>query len=111
MTLRDILSPNPRLSREEYELAASIGRRRYAVRGALRMARWLALLSVVIFGFRGTSGEGWAQLITLRVGFEVLALIVACSAFVGYTTYALTWRALHRMYARGDGTDGRDSTE
>lgn len=103
MTLRDILSPNPRLSREEYELAVAMGRRRYAVRGALRMARWLALLSVIIFGVRGTHGEGWAKLLTLRVGFEVLALIVVCSAFVGYTTYVLTWRALHQMYARANG--------
>ncbi|HEY5218349.1 MAG TPA: hypothetical protein VIJ16_01010 [Gemmatimonadaceae bacterium] len=98
MNLRDLLSPNPRLTKGEYELATAIGRKPYAVRGALRMARWLAMLSVVIFTVRAYSGEGWSKLLVPHVAFEVLALLIVCSAFVGYTTYALTWKALQQMY-------------
>jgi Ni,Fe-hydrogenase I cytochrome b subunit len=98
MTLRDLLSPNPRLTRQEYELAESMGRKRYAVRGALRMARWLLTLSVVILGVRGYLAGNWAMMFTPRVALEVAALVVLCSTFVSYTTYALIWKALHRMF-------------
>ena len=98
MSLRDLLSPNPRLTKQEYDLARAMGRKRYAVRGGLRMARWLLLLSVVILGARGYMAGNWARLLTLRVGLEVLALVVLCSVFVGYTTYALIWKALTQMF-------------
>jgi hypothetical protein len=98
VSLRDILSPNPRLTRQEYELAQAMGRKRYAVRGGLRMARWLLLLSVVILGARGYTAGSWDRLLTIRVGLEVLALVVVCSLFVAYTTYALIWKALHQMF-------------
>ncbi len=98
MSLRDILSPNPRLTQQEYDLAQAIGRKRYAVRGGLRMARWLLMLSIVILGARGYTAGNWERLFTPRVALEVLALIVACSAFVAYTTYALIWKALAQMF-------------
>ncbi|HEU4990432.1 MAG TPA: hypothetical protein VFT41_11655 [Gemmatimonadaceae bacterium] len=103
MSLRSILSPNPRLTREEYDLAQRLGRKGYAVRGALRMARWLLMLSVVILGAKGYTSGNWALMLTWRVAGEVFALIVACSAFVGYTTYALIWKALGRMFGPGLG--------
>ena len=98
MSLRGFLSPNPRLTRQEYELAQAMGRKRYAVRGGLRMARWLLLLSIVILGARGYMAGNWERLLTVRVGLEVLALVVVCSVFVAYTTYALIWKALARMF-------------
>lgn len=100
MSLRDFLSPNPRLSREEYELAETLGRKRYAVRGGLRMARWLLLLSLLILGMRGYTRGDWQTIVSVRVGLEVVALTVLCSLFVAYTTYALIWKALHQMYGR-----------
>lgn len=98
MSLRSILSPNPRLTREEYELAQSEGRKAYAVRGGLRMARWLLLLSVVIFGAKGYTSGNWAMVFNTRVAIEVVVLVIGCSCFVGYTTYALVWKALVQMY-------------
>ncbi len=98
MSLRGILSPNPRLTREEYELAQALGRKGYAIRGGLRMARWLLLLSVAILGARGYMAGNWERLLTVRVGFEVLALVIVCSMFVAYTTYALIWKALTQMF-------------
>ena len=98
MSLRSILSPNPRLTQEEYELAESMGRKAYAVRGGLRMARWLTGFSILILGTRGYMAGNWAKLLTVRVGLEVLALVVFCSLFVAYTTYALIWKALHQMF-------------
>lgn len=103
MSLRDIISPNPRLSQREYEVAQSMGRKRYAVRGALRMARWLLLLSIVILGLRGYMVGNWTHMLNLRVAAEVFALIVVCSAFVGYTTYALVWKALQQMFGGKSG--------
>ncbi len=108
MTLRDLLSPNPRLTRAEYDLAESMGRRRYALRGALRMARWLFTLSVVILAVRGHMAGGWLRLFTPRAALEVAALIVLCSGFVAYTTWALVWKALHQMY--GPRLDGSAAT-
>ncbi|HEX8726468.1 MAG TPA: hypothetical protein VF737_13855 [Gemmatimonadaceae bacterium] len=104
MSLRDILSPNPRLTRQEYELAQAMGRKRYAVRGGLRMARWLVMLSVVILGARGYTSGNWAPLFTWRVAAELFVLVVVCSAFVGYTTYALVWKALNQMFGPKPGT-------
>ncbi|MDE3129077.1 MAG: hypothetical protein KGL38_13795 [Gemmatimonadota bacterium] len=98
MTLRDFLSPNPRLTRQEYELAQAMGRKRYAVRGGLRMARWLLTLSVVILVGRGYLAGDWARLLNLRVALEVALLVALCSLFVAYTTYALVWKALCRMF-------------
>lgn len=98
MTLRDLLSPNPRLTQEEYELSVAMGRKRYAVRGAVRMARWLLTLSIVILGVRGYLAGNWAQMLNPRMALEVAALVVLCSAFVAYTTYALIWKALHQMF-------------
>ncbi len=103
MSLRDILSPNPRLTQREYEVAQSMGRKRYAVRGALRMARWLLLLSIAILGLRGYMVGDWAHMLNLRVAAEVLAMVVVCSAFVGYTTYALVWKALQQMFGKKPG--------
>jgi hypothetical protein len=100
VSLRDLLSPNPRLTQKEYELAMAMGRKRYAVRGGLRMARWLLGLSVVILGARGYTMGNWTQVLTGRVAVEVGALIVVCSVFIAYTTYALVWRALVRMFGR-----------
>jgi hypothetical protein len=98
MSLRDILSPNPRLTQKEYELAQVIGRKRYAVRGGLRMARWLFLLSVLILGARGYTTGNWSMVLNARVAIEVVLLVVVCSCFVGYTTYALIWKALVQMF-------------
>jgi hypothetical protein len=98
MTLRELLSPNPRLTQAEYDIAIAMGRKRYAVRGGLRMARWLLVLTVVILGARGYTTGNWAPILTLRVAAEVAALVVVCSTFVGYITYALVWRALAQMY-------------
>ena len=98
MTLRDFLSPNPRLTRQEYELAQAIGRKRYAVRGGLRMARWLLTLSIVILIGRGYLAGDWARMLTVRVALEVALLVVLCSLFVAYTTYALVWKALRQMF-------------
>lgn len=105
MSLRDILSPNPRLSREEYVLAEAMGRKPYAVRGGLRMARWLLLLSILILGMRGFTRGDWQTILSVRVALEVVALTVLCSLFVGYTTYALVWKALHQMYGNKPVTD------
>lgn len=101
MTLRDFLSPNPRLTRQEYELAQAIGRRRYAVRGGLRMARWLLTLSIVILIGRGYLAGDWARMLTVRVALEVALLVALCSLFVAYTTYALIWKALQQMFGPG----------
>jgi Ni,Fe-hydrogenase I cytochrome b subunit len=98
MTLRDFLSPNPRLTRQEYELARTMGRQRYAVRGGLRMARWLLTLSIVILVGRGYLAGDWTRMLNVRVALEVLLLMIVCSAFVAYTTYALIWKALHHMF-------------
>ncbi len=103
MTLRDFLSPNPRLTHQEYELARAMGRRRYAVRGGLRMARWLLTLSIVILVGRGYLAGDWARMLTLRVALEVVLLIALCSLFVAYTTYALVWKALHQMFGPKSG--------
>ncbi len=98
MSLRDFISPNPRLTPREYELAQAMGRKRYAVRGGLRMARWLLSLSIVILVGRGYLAGDWAQMLNLRVALEVVLLIVICSLFVAYTTYALVWKALQQMF-------------
>lgn len=98
MTLRDFFSPNPRLTRGEFELARAMGRKRYAVRGGLRMARWLLTLSIVILVGRGYLAGDWTRMLTVRVALEVALLIVLCSLFVAYTTYALVWKALHQMF-------------
>ncbi len=100
MSLRDILSPNPRLTQQEYKLAQAMGRKRYAVRGGLRMARWLFLVSVAILGARGYTTGNWPMVLNGRVAVEVVLLVIVCSTFVGYTTYALVWRALMRMFGR-----------
>lgn len=98
MNIRSLLSPNPRLTQAEYELAQSEGRKAYAIRGGLRMARWLLTVSVVILGARGYSTHNWAMILNLRVAIEVVLLIIVCSTFVAYTTYALIWKALVKMY-------------
>jgi hypothetical protein len=98
MSLRSILSPNPRLTREEYELAQAEGRKAYAVRGGLRMARWLVMVAVLILGARGYTTGNWAMVLNARVAVEVVLLVVVCSCFVAYTTYALIWKALVQMY-------------
>ena len=98
MNIRSLVSPNPRLTQAEYELAQSEGRKAYAVRGGLRMARWLLIVSAVIFGARGYSTHNWAQFLNARVVIEVVLLIIVCSTFVAYTTYALIWKALAKMY-------------
>ena len=109
MNLRSFISPNPRLTRREYELAQTMGRKRYAVRGGLRMGRWLVLLSVVILGVRGYLEGSWEHLFTIRVVLEVLALAVVCGAFVAYTTYALVWKALAQMFGTSPDSPGRVS--
>ena len=98
MSLRSLLSPNPRLTKQEYELAHAMGRKRYAVRGGLHMARWLLMLSVVILGGKGYMSGDWTRMLTPRVALEVLALTLLCSVFVAYTTYALIWKALMQMF-------------
>ena len=103
MDLRDLISPNPRLTRREYEIANAMGRRRYAVRGGLRMARWLLTLSVVVLVGRGHMAGDWMRMLNLRVALEVALLVVVCSAFVAYTTYALVWKALHQMFGPKSG--------
>lgn len=103
MNLRSLVSPNPRLTRQEYELAQAMGRKRYAIRGGLRMGRWLLLLSVVILGVRGYLDGNWERLFTVRVGLEVLVLAIVCAVFVAYTTYALVWKALTQMFGPKEG--------
>jgi N-acetyl-gamma-glutamylphosphate reductase len=62
------------------------------------MARWLLGLSVVILGARGYTAGNWALVLNPRVAVEVVLLVIVCSIFVGYTTYALIWKALSQMY-------------
>lgn len=107
MTLRDLLSPNPRLTREEYELAQVMGRRRYAVRGGVRMARWLLTLAIVILVARGYLAGDWTRMLNVRVALEVAALVIVCSLVVAYTTYALIWKALQQMFGPKPGRDSR----
>ena len=98
MSLRDVLSPNPRLTQQEYEIAQAIGRKRYAVRGSVRMAWWLLGLAVVIFGLRGYTSGDWRLVLSLRTALEVAGLVLVCSTFIGFTTYTLVWKALGQMF-------------